>query len=248
MRIGVFSDVHGNLEALRSLETTLNEEKLDRLFCLGDSIGYGPNPNECLDLLRSFESLVVLMGNHEWAALNLDLAGFAMNPTAYKAIVWTAKQLTGDNWDYIRNLSLTTAVGDCCFFHSSAYFPQNWDYVQPGDFLSIKLCLKFAPRRIIFVGHTHQPALMKYDCDDVLPCRFFSDGTVYEDPGCSRLIVNPGSIGQPRGMIRSPCFVIYDSEMGTITWRHLTNYEPVITAKKILSTDLPSKLARFLLR
>ncbi len=246
MRLGIFSDVHGNLEALISFQEAVREEKLDRLFCLGDSIGYGPNPNECLELLRSVENLSVLMGNHEWAAQNLDAAKFVMNPLAYRAIVWTAARLTRVNWDYIRNLPLGSEFDHCCFFHASAHCPENWDYVRSGDCLAIRLCLEFSPQRIVFVGHTHQAALLDAGCDDVLPCSLFSDGTTYKDPGLSSLIVNPGSIGQPRGGLRSPSFVIYDSGTGTITWRRIAGYDPTVTAQKILSTSLPSKLAYFL--
>jgi len=247
MRLGIFSDAHGNLEALRSFEEVAREEKLDRLFCLGDSIGYGPNPNECLELLRSVENLVVLLGNHEWAALNLDMAKCVMNPIAYSAILWTVKRLTSENWDYIRNLPLEAEFDHCCFFHASAHYPENWEYVRPGDCLAIRLCLEFSPQRIVFVGHTHQPTLLDSGCASVVPRSLFSDGTIYQDPGLFRLIVNPGSIGQPRGELRTPCFVIYDSETRTITWRRLTNYNPSLTAKKILCSDLPSKLAYILM-
>lgn len=246
MRLGIFSDVHGNLEALQSFEKAVKNERLDRLFCLGDSIGYGPNPNECLDSLRSLKNLVVLKGNHEWAAKNIKEARFTMNTVAFKAIVWTLERLTSENLDYIGNLPLATEFGHCCFFHASAFRPEDWRYVRPGDFMAIRWCLEYSPQRVVFVGHTHSPTLLDKNCKTVLSSSLFSDGTTYKDSGFSTLIVNPGSIGQPRDVVRSPCYVIYDTVTATFTWRRVAGYDPSLTAKKILSTSLPSELAYFL--
>jgi predicted phosphodiesterase len=246
MRLAVFSDVHGNLEALEIFLDTISLQRVDRLFCLGDSIGYGPNPNECLELLRSLDQAVVLMGNHEWAALNLGEARWQMNPIAFKAMMWTEQRLTKAGIDYIRGLPISAELDPCVFFHDSAYRPERWDYIRPKDRLKTGLCLEFATNRIVCVGHTHKPMLLETNGDPVLAATLFSDGTSYRDDGESKLIVNPGSIGQPRDHASLPSYIIYDSSDQTITWHRLSDYDPSVTAEKILSTDLPSELAYYL--
>ena len=116
MRLAIFSDVHGNLEALESFLGAVRIERADHLFCLGDSIGYGPNPNECLELIRSINNVVVLIGNHEWAALNINKAQWSMSVTAFKAIEWTRLRLTRNNLEYIRDLPLTAEFDSFAFF------------------------------------------------------------------------------------------------------------------------------------
>ncbi len=247
MRLAIFSDVHGNLEALEIFLEALRNDSVDRLFCLGDSVGYGPNPNECLELIKSVNNIVVLMGNHEWALLNMAMAQRSMNPVAFKAIEWTSRQLTKANFHYISRLPITAEYDSFCFFHASAHSPEQWDYVRPGDRLAIELCFNSSTQRMTCVGHTHQPMLLDINGDKVLPTVSFSDGMIYQEDGKSRLIINPGSIGQPRDYSHFPCYVIYDSDTRSITWRRLLDYDPAITAKKIFVSDLPGQLAYYLI-
>lgn len=246
MRLAIFSDVHGNLEALENFLEALKDERVDRLVCLGDTIGYGPNPNECLEMIKSISKIIVLMGNHEWAALNPKEAQWSMNSVAYKAIEWTRFRLTMANFDYISYLPISAELDSFCFFHASAYFLGRWDYIRPGDRATVRLCLDHSTQRITCVGHTHQPALLDANADEVLPSNLFSDGTTYKESGNSKLIINPGSIGQPRDRSHLPCYVIYDSEARCITWRRLPGYNPHITAQKILESGLPAELAYYL--
>ncbi|MDA8408187.1 MAG: metallophosphoesterase family protein [Deltaproteobacteria bacterium] len=247
MRLAFFSDVHGNLEALEIFLEALRNYSVDRLFCLGDSVGYGPNPNECLELIRSIDNVVVLMGNHEWALLHMAMAERSMSPVAFKAIDWTRLRLTDANFEYISGLPMGAEYDSFCFFHASAHSPQQWDYVRPGDRLAIELCFSSSSQRITCVGHTHRPMLIDANGDQILPTTLFSDGINYQEDGKSNLIINPGSIGQPRDRSHLPCYVIYDSENHSITWRHLSNYDASITAKKILNSNLPWELAYHLI-
>ena len=246
MRIVIFSDVHSNLEALEAFLEEADVKGADSLFCLGDSIGYGPNPNECLELIRGLGNATILLGNHEWSAMNLAESEWRMNPVAFRAIVWTSQRLTGDNFSYINNLPLMAEWNSYCFYHSSAFEPEKWDYIWPGQRFKSKICLDFAPRRIVCVGHTHQPMLLDDNGDQVLFMSLFSDGTTYLDTGQSRLILNPGSIGQPRGGFADPSYVTYDSETRKIVWRRILNYNPSVTAEKMLSSGLPAELAYYL--
>lgn len=247
MRLAIFSDVHGNLEALEIFLEALTNDRVDRLFCLGDSVGYGPNPNECLELIRSINNIVVLMGNHEWALLNMATAQRSMNPVAFKAIDWTRLRLTDANFDYISCLPIGAEYGSFCFFHASAHSPEQWDYVRPGDSVTVQSCFNSSTQRITCVGHTHRPMLLDINGDQVLPTVLFSDGTSYQEDGKSNLIINPGSIGQPRDHSHLPCYVIYDSDTCSITWRRLSDYDASITAAKIFASGLPAKLAYYLI-
>ncbi|MGC8658195.1 MAG: metallophosphoesterase family protein [Desulfomonilaceae bacterium] len=246
MRLIVFSDVHGNLEALEILLEAIKKEHADRLFCLGDSIGYGPNPNECLELIRSLSNLTVLMGNHEWAALSPHRARLRMNPVAYKAIEWTRLRLTKANLEYISHLPISAGHGSFCFYHASSHYPLAWEYVRPGDITAVMSCFSHSPSRITCVGHTHQPALIGESGKNLAPASLFLDNTIYPDDGKLKLIINPGSIGQPRDSSSLPCYIIYDSRAGVIKWRRLVDYEPYHTVEKILSSGLPKELAYYL--
>ncbi|MCL5123144.1 MAG: metallophosphatase family protein [Deltaproteobacteria bacterium] len=246
MRLVVFSDVHGNLEALEIFLEALRNEHADNLFCLGDSVGYGPNPNECLELIRSLSNLSILMGNHEWATLSPHQARLRMNPIAYKAIEWTMLRLTEANFKYISHLPMSAECGSFCFYHASAHYPFEWEYVRPGDVTTVKLCFSHSTRRITCLGHTHQPALIGETGENLLPESLYLDETSYIDDGQSRFIINPGSIGQPRDSSHLPCYVVYDTDTGVIRWRRLLDYAPHLTAEKILNSDLPRELAYYL--
>ena len=232
MRLAIFSDVHGNFEALEIFLEALGNDHVDRLFCLGDSVGYGPNPNECLELISSINDIVVLMGNHEWALFNMTKAQFGMNAVAFKAIEWTRRQLTKANFQYISRLPITAEYDSFCFFHASAHYPEQWDYVRPGDRLAIELCFNSSTQRMTCVGHTHRPMLLDINGEQILTTSRFSDGTSYQENGKSNLIINPGSIGQPRDHSHFPCYVIYDSDTRSITWRRLSDYDRIHYCEK----------------
>ncbi|MGO8821452.1 MAG: metallophosphoesterase family protein [Desulfomonilaceae bacterium] len=200
-----------------------------------------------MELISSISTVVVLMGNHEWALLNMAIAQRSMNAVAFKAIEWTRLRLTYANFDYISCLPITAEYDSFCFFHASAHYPEQWDYVRPGDRLAIELCFNSSTQRIACVGHTHRPMLLDISGEQILTASPFSDGTSYQENGKSNLIINPGSIGQPRDHSHLPCYVIYDSDTRSITWRRLTNYDASITAKKIFASGLPAELAYYLI-
>ena len=173
--VAVISDVHANLEAF---EAVLREiEGLD-VLCLGDLVDYGANPNEVIELIRS-RGIRTVMGNHDWAAVSGDTSLF--NPKAAMSSIWTRKQLSGDNLDFLSTLSpefRTPLEGTPCYFTHGSPDDRLWEYVDPsthadmfGHYLS---SLGVA---LIGLGHTHVPY-------------------VWEERG--RRVFNPGSVGQPR--------------------------------------------------
>jgi predicted phosphodiesterase len=243
MRLAIFSDVHGNLEGLQAFLERVHRQNVDRFCCLGDLVGYGPNPNECVDLIRSLGRTVVTLGNHDWAALDVQNRGAGLNPMALEALRWTNRQLGPEQRLYLERLKPIVDTASYTFAHASAYQPMRWDYLLPRNFWKILQCFRAAAGRLIFVGHTHAPLVMNENGDPLLPGERYPDGTEFRDDGRSRLIINPGSIGQPRDDILKPCYLIYDTQELVITWYRLSDYDPEPTVRKIIQSDLPEECA-----
>ena len=248
MKLAVFSDVHGNLEALDLFIAHANKQGAHGYACLGDIIGYGPNPNECLEKIRSLDNLHVVMGNHEWAALNLEESSGFMNVMAHDAIVWTRKNLNPINTEYIAELPDKIQSDQFTLVHASAFRPFDWEYLISGRTSAIKLCLLNSSTRLTFVGHTHRPMIADQSGESLSEITVFDEKVNLIDASYGKLLINPGSIGQPRGSIRKPCYVMIETEKNTVTWHWLKNYAPAATAKKILATDLPPECAYYLSR
>ncbi len=248
MKLVVFSDVHGNLEALDLFMEHSVSLGADLYVCLGDMIGYGPNPNECLEKIKNLAGENIVMGNHEWAALNLEDSAGYMNPMAYDAIVWTRRALTGRNLEFIDGLPEKIEMGQFTFVHSSAFRPLRWEYLFVGKSLGIALCLRHSNTRITFVGHTHRPMIADQSGRSLLEKSLVEDGTTFADNGEGKILINPGSLGQPRENSAKPCYVLIDTDANLITWRRLHGYDPGTTARKILATDLPVECAYYLIR
>ena len=248
MKLAVFSDVHGNLEALYLFIDHASKQGAHGYACLGDIIGYGPNPNECLEIIRSLDNLQVVMGNHEWAALHLEESSGFMNVMAHDAIVWTRRNLKPVNTEYIAELPDKVQSDQSTLVHASAFRPFDWEYLISGRTSAIKLCLLNSSTRFTFVGHTHRPMIADQSGDSVCELSVFDDKVNLIDASYGKLLINPGSIGQPRGYPRKPSYVMIETEKNTVTWHWLNNYDPEVTAKKILATDLPPECAYYLKR
>ena len=245
--MAVFSDLHGNLEALDAFIKRVRSQNVDRLCCLGDLVGYGPSPNECVQLVMSLPRLNVVLGNHDWAAYNPGDTSLGLNPTALEAMQWTQDELTSSSLDFLRALRPMIDMGQFTFVHSSAYKPFKWQYLLPGRHFLVWMCFRFAAGRVVFSGHTHVPVLMDDGGRSILPRCEFPDGLVYRDDGKTRLLVNPGSLGQPRDQIHLPSYVIYDTDASTLTWHRISEYDCNVTIRKILNSGLPRESAYLLM-
>src|SRR5579863_6701583 len=160
MRYAVFTDVHANLEALEAvlaeIDTLAEEEPIDQIWFLGDLVGYGPNPNECITLLRK-RTDVIIAGNHDAAAVgNLDLEEFST--AARISAEWTAQQLTEEHRAFLTNLPERMEIGDCTLVHGSPYGPL-WEYLT-SEALAERSFQHFSSR-LCFVGHTHVPVIFQ---------------------------------------------------------------------------------------
>jgi predicted phosphodiesterase len=236
VRQALISDIHGNLEALHAVLADISTQNVDEIMCLGDVVGYGPNPNECLDLIQR-KAVRTILGNHDQAAL-FDPDGF--NPVALRAIYWTRDQLdTGANsvvnrrWDFLSELPRMHQHDKFLFVHGSPRDATN-EYVFPETIYDKNKMESMFLRvpQYCFQGHTHMPGVFTPDlefirpnqCDDVFSL------------GKEKLMVNVGSVGQPRDEDNRACYVILDHDAKRIYFRRI-EYPFEETIRKIYATD-----------
>lgn len=213
MLYGIIADIHGNLEAFRTVLAELRG--VDRMICAGDIVGYGPEPNECLDLILS-GGVSTVAGNHDKAAVGeMDISGF--NPAARLAIEWTAEQLTESHKDHLRQLPLTLEFPDFQLVHGSLVDPLEEYLMDDRGALPTFQLMK---KPLLFVGHTHQPLRL-------------SSG--------DKEIINPGSVGQPRDGDPRASYGIYDDEKKEFIL-HRTEYNIAQVQEKMRLADLPQLL------
>lgn len=197
MRVLVISDIHGNLEALDTvLEFARQEGGFDEIWCLGDVVGYGPNPNECVARLREFKHVCVL-GNHDAAALGrVNVEDF--NPDAQQAILWTQRTLNAATRAYLEGLPERLVIGDYTLVHGSPRDPV-WEYILHPTTAHVQFQHFDTP--VCLVGHTHVPAIYHHFTSNgrqVTAWHYPEPGDVYTFHDPDRWIANPGSVGQPR--------------------------------------------------
>ncbi|MGH2506976.1 MAG: metallophosphoesterase family protein [Ktedonobacteraceae bacterium] len=160
MRYAIFTDIHANLEALEAVLARIDElakiKPIDQIWFLGDLVGYGPNPNECIDTLRE-RTDVIIAGNHDWAAVGkLDLEDFSV--AARISAEWTAKELTEEHREFLRNLPERLEIGACTLVHGSPYGPL-WEYLT-SEVLAER-SFQYFSSRFCLVGHTHVPIIFQ---------------------------------------------------------------------------------------
>ncbi|MBN1588119.1 MAG: metallophosphoesterase family protein [Pirellulales bacterium] len=214
MKTAIVSDIHSNLASLNAVLADIKSQDVQRTICLGDIVGYGPDPCACIDLVMTCD--VCLLGNHDQGAL-FDPEGF--NSGAERAIFWTRSQLetsaansaAGDRrWEFLGELPRNYQDGDFLFVHGSARNPLN-EYVFPEDTYNRRKMEKIFTlvRRYVFQGHTHVPGVFTEDF------RFFSPdeiGHEYRLTG-DKAMINVGSVGQPRDGDSRACYVIVDDDL-----------------------------------
>jgi predicted phosphodiesterase len=241
MIYAVISDIHGNLEALISVWEYIKScrEKIDKVICLGDIVGYGADPGECIKLTRDISD-VIIAGNHDFAVCeqtNID----NFNDYAKEAVLWSRSTLNEDEIEFLKNLTLKFSEENVSFVHSSLYRPESWRYLSsPGD---THIDFQIMEDEILFVGHTHVQLLFKDTGENV---EMLFPGEVSLDAD-KRYIINPGSVGQPRDRNPQAAFMIYDSEEKSIQSLRV-EYDIEKAKNKILEAGLPNILAERLSR
>ena len=233
MRYAILADIHANLEALQVVLEDAKAQGCTHHVCLGDVVGYGANPKECLDIVRAM-NMPCVKGNHdEYCSSEEHLEGF--NPAAAEAVNWTRTQLTDEDRQWLRDLKYTRMVTNFTIVHATLDGPQRWGYVF--DKLAAAASFTYQNTSVCFFGHTHVPvAFMK---DSVVRGGTYSKFKT--EPG-KKYFVNVGAVGQPRDNNPKAAYVVYDTVDGTIEIRRL-DYDIAAAQKKILAAGLPERLA-----
>ncbi len=209
MHRAIISDVHGNLEALQAVLADIQEQGIEEIYCLGDAIGYGPNPCECLDEIMELN--VCILGNHDQAAM-FDPDGF--NPVALRAIYWTREKLeqgpgnataVNRRWDFLGELPSRHDEGQFLFVHGSPRDATN-EYVFPEHAYDERKMQNLFRRieQYCFQGHTHIPGVFSEERGFLGP----EDCGHVHSLGNEKLMVNVGSVGQPRDSDPRACYVV----------------------------------------
>lgn len=224
MRILVISDIHANLTALDAV--LQDAGPVDATWCLGDLVGYGPDPNECVARVRELTQIVCLLGNHDSAALEqIDLDTF--NPEARQAIRWTQQTLSPESIEFLRGLSEKIVIDPVTLAHGSPRQPV-WEYLL--DTRTATLNFSFFETPYCFVGHTHLPVLY-YLPDESRIARLVVPEAYMQLTLAARSILNPGSVGQPRDRDPRAAYGIFEPEQNLWEYRRVCYDIPAVQSR-----------------
>lgn len=233
MPILIISDIHANLAAFEAVLADANGQ-WETIWCLGDIIGYGPNPNECVDLLREHNH-ISLSGNHDWAVLGkLDINSF--NDEAQAAVRWTQSVLRDDVRTYMESLPTTLLTPPFTLVHASPRQP-IWEYILDAYTAAVNFGYFDTP--YCLVGHTHVPGAFEQENNHIL-VRHPDYNQPQILPECRR-IINPGSVGQPRDSDARAAYALLDLEAMTWEYRRV-DYPVAQTQEQMRAVGMPDKL------
>ena len=244
-RIGLFADLHSNLEAFEACMSKAEELGVNRMVFLGDLVGYNADPvaliERIADLVES-KNAIALLGNHDEAIFKNSRN--QMNAHANAAIEWTKAQLSDSHVQFLKNLPLILHEENICFVHASAHNPANWNYVT--DSMSAWRCAQNSGKSYTFVGHAHEQALFYQSAVGKLIR--FSPRPGDEIPVLRhrQWVGVVGSLGQPRDGNPEACFAIFEPETEVLTF-HRTAYDHYTAADKVRCAGLPEDLANRLI-
>jgi predicted phosphodiesterase len=235
MKYAILSDIHANVDALEVVLKDTKEQGCTHYVCLGDVVGYGPNPRECIEIIRNLNCPTV-MGNHdEYVAKEQALTGF--NPMAADGIKWTREQLNADEKQWLRELKYVRAVDPFTIVHATLDLPERWAYVF--DKLAAAASFNYQHTAVCFNGHTHIPIAFIRTPAGIQGGLY----TKIKIEVARKYFVNVGSIGQPRDRNPKASYVIFDLLNNVIESRRVA-YDVAAVQKKIRAAGLPETLAQ----
>ena len=237
MRVAIFSDIHANLEALEAVLLHTGQQRVDRHVCLGDVVGYGANPNECIERLRALPDCSSLLGNHDAAVLGIPIN---MRREARQVIDWTRTILGPSALQFLEEMQDVIKWQDVFFCHSNPYRPRRWYYVTEKTYISSSFARSKA--KLLFVGHTHVPVAITRKNFFCVYVRSPQHSMVVPAAELNRQIFNCGSVGQPRDGDPRASYLIYDDHLRVIEFYRVA-YDFQRTAEKILAAGLPKAFA-----
>lgn len=239
MKAAIISDIHSNLEALQAVIKDIKKRRIKNTLCLGDLVGYGADPDECIKICIN-EAKLITAGNHDWAAIDkTSIAVF--NPVAAEAIRWTQKHAKKKNLNRLKRLDLRQKTDDLFLVHATPKHPAKWNYLLSLE--EFQEQFSHFDEQVCFIGHSH------------IPCAVFQDANGYTDfvrdnpfPLIEnrKYIVNVGAVGQPRDLDPRASYTIYDGNNNSMEIVRL-DYNIPLAQQKIIDSGLPEVLAERLL-
>jgi predicted phosphodiesterase len=231
----VLSDIHSNLHALEAVLTECGRRKISRFLCLGDTVGYAAFPAECLRRIRALKGCRTVLGNHDFYVSRNDVSG-DLNTVARAGVQYSIKHLTKSAREWLGALPAVVVEESFTGVHASLEEPLEWDYILTNTDAAVTLHLQATP--VCFYGHTHHAKLFATGPEKV---EQLGDGKFRVNPA-GRCLVNPGSVGQPRGGDPRSQFIVFDSREFTIEFVKL-DYDVGAAGDAIISAGLPPYLA-----
>lgn len=222
MRYGIFSDVHSNGEALEAVLSAMTRDAVDQMLCAGDVVGYGPDPAACIDQLQK-RKIPTVAGNHDWAVAG-KLAVEWFHPQAAAAVEWTRTVLSVSHRQFLADLPLIWSDGRVTLVHSSLEESETFPYILDAAAAARSLRLQKTPA--VFIGHTHRPAVYRQG-----------------QAAAEKILVNVGSVGQPRDGDPQAAYCLYDSQKRTVEFQRVP-YPIEKVQKRMRQAGLPEFLIR----
>ena len=236
MRYAIIADIHANLAAFTAvLDDIKRRGGVEEVWCLGDVVGYGPDPSQCIGLLRQHNHVCVV-GNHDLAAIG-KLATSEFNPDAAIACRWTGQQLSPEDIDYLEKLPLVIQKEDFTLVHGSPREP-IWEYLI--SISSAKENFAYFQSQLCLVGHSHVPLIFRFNETGACVFSQFTPN-IGLMLGKSRLIINPGGVGQPRDGDPRASYAIYDNETKLVKLYRVA-YDISVTQARMVKHNLPMRL------
>jgi len=239
MKYGIFGDIHGNLEALEAVLADMEEQGVTHPLCLGDLVGYGANPAECLEVVRAMGCPVV-RGNHD------DLVTLSKTPSSFSEVArisldFARRQLTPSQLNFLRRLPMTWSEDAITLVHATLDGPESWGYISTR--LEAQTCFLYQKTPICFVGHTHRPCAFAQE-KEVRPLEFRNVDVHLDRSKVGRkFLFNVGSVGQPRDGDWRSAYAIYDPVRQVVDLRRV-NYQLEKAEAKIIKAGLPESLGK----
>jgi len=233
MKIAILSDIHSNLEALTACRDRALAQGVERFVCLGDCVGYGPDPAATMDLLMSLPGLTAVLGNHDE---HVVVEGGALpSPQVQQAVEWTRRQLRREHLEFLGGLPYLRIENGVTYVHASAARPYEWVYLLVAD--QVRECMHAAETSLVFVGHVHIQAIYRETRLGIAEPVELEQGWVHELNPSQRYVVIVGSVGQPRDDDNRASFVIYDEAQNSVSFQRVP-YDYAATGRKILAAGL----------
>ena len=237
MKYGLFSDVHGNTQAFHAVLQALQEAGVDRYVFGGDIVGYGAEPNRCIEMLRELiaeRGCTCVAGNHDYAVCRKSNDD-RYTRYAKEAVEWTRRQLNQDEMDFLAGLHLVNQADDFAVVHASLDHPAQWSYILDID--DAYPNFKLFDQHVCFTGHSHKPIVFK--ADGTVDWSLDTQITIQPQ---TKYIINIGSVGQPRDGNPLACYAVYDTDTARVDIKRV-GYDIQSAANKIIDAGLPLWLA-----